>query len=125
MVDKKQVIQDRQNGMSCKEVAERHGISMQYVSTITSGCCDNDGFKLITEKRCIYPHLRHWMNENKCSVTELVGKLYLSTSAANNVEKMSRILRGETVPKKDWIDALIEVTGMKYERLFAEKEGAR
>lgn len=124
MVDKKQVIQDRQSGMSCKEVAERHGISMQYVSLITSGCC-TDGFKRITEKRCIYPNLRSWMNANKCSVTELVGKMYLSTSAMNNVTKMSRILRGETVPKKDWIDALIEVTGMKYERLFAEKEGRK
>lgn len=124
MLNKKQIIQDRQSGMTCKQVAERHGISVQYVSMITSGCCGTDDFKTVTPQRCIYPNLRRWMNENKCGVPELVGRMYLSRESAN-VAKLRRILRGETIPTKDWIDSLIDVTGLTYERLFSEKEGRK
>lgn len=119
MADKTQIIKDRESGMTCRQVAEIHGVTPQYVSYI-AGRCDMSGHKVITESQCVYPNLRVWMNKNKVSKSGLLIRMYLST-AGRNIDKIGRIMNGETMPKKDWIDGLLEATGMSYERLFAEK----
>lgn len=119
MADKTQIIKDRESGMTCQQVAEKHGVTPQYVSYI-AGRCDMSGHKVITESQCIYPNLRKWMNEHKVSRSELLDRMYLSR-ASGNIDKLRFILNGTTIPKKDWIDAMIAATGMSYERLFSEK----
>lgn len=119
MVDKTQIIKDRESGMTCQQVAEKHGTTKQYVSQITCRC-RRSGHKTVTADQCIYPNLRNWMNDHKISRPELLDRMYLAR-ASGNINKLRCILRGETMPKKDWIDGLLEATGMSYERLFAEK----
>ena len=119
MANKTQIIADRESGITCQQVAEKHGITKQYVSQIT-GKCRMSGHKAITESQCVYPNLRKWMNEHNVSNSELLCRMYLSP-VAGNISKIGRIMDGETMPKKDWIDAMIEATGMSYERLFSEK----
>lgn len=119
MVDREQVIRDRVSGMTLQQVAEKHGITRQYVSAIT--CRLGTGhFQLVSATRCVYPNLRRWMNEHRVGVTELacmVGK----SMVANDIDKLRRVLRGETQPRKSLIDKLLSITGMTYEKLFAEE----
>lgn len=119
MVDKKQIIKDRESGMTCQQVAEKHGITKQRVSKIVNQRTPK-AFKPITEEQCIYPNLRKWMNDKEFTISNLLYRMYFAPEG-RSVDKLRRIMRGETVPKKDWIDAMIEATGMSYERLFSEK----
>lgn len=115
MADKTQIIMDRDAGMTLKQIAEKHHVSKQYVSRVV-GCVE---FKEITEKQCIYPNLRKWMNENEIDKRELLFRMYLVPGGATS-QKLNRILKGQAAPTKDWIDAMLEATGMTYERLFKE-----
>lgn len=119
MIDRKQAIRDREAGMTVSQIAEKYGISKQRASQITS-IMRTDMFKPFTEKRCVYPNLRNWINEHEYGLGQMVYMMHLSPECGT-VEKLRRILRGETLPKKDWIDAMMEMTGMSYERMFSEK----
>ena len=120
MLDKTQIIKDRKSGMTLQQIAEKHGTTKQYVSTIT--CQIGTGhFQRVTVKRCVYPNLRAWMNNHRVGVTELAGRVGISMEA-NNIETLRNVLRGRTQPKKNLIDKLLSLTGMTYEKMFAMED---
>ena len=120
MLDKTQIIKDRKSGMTMQQIAEKYGITKQYVSTIT--CQIGTGhFQRVTVKRCVYPNLRAWMNNHRVGVTELAGRVGISMEA-NNIETLRNVLRGRTQPKKNLIEKLLSITGMTYEQLFAMED---
>lgn len=118
MADRWRMVEDREAGMTHREIAEKHGVSIQYVSFVV-GKYDPRYFKHVTEKGCVYPNLRRWMNENKISAAELLRRMYLEP-LPGNLERLRNVMNGRANPRKDYIDRLISVTGMKYEKLFKE-----
>lgn len=115
MADRWQMVKDREAGMTYQQIADKHGVSHQYVGMVV-GKYDPKHFRFVTKEGCIYPNLREWMNENKISASELVRRLHLEP-VPENIRRLQRVMRGENA-RKDYIDRLIEATGMRYEKLF-------
>lgn len=118
MANRWQMIDDREAGMTYQQIAEKHGVSHQYVSQVVS-TYNPKNFRFITPKGCIYPNLRKWMNDNQISVAELLRRMYLEP-VQGNVERLRNVMRGDANPRKDYIDRMIEATGMSYKKLFKE-----
>ena len=119
MADKNQMIEDRESGMKYAAIAKKHGVSYQRVAFVLSKY-NPKHFSFLREDACVYKNLRAWMNDNMVSRCELLRRMNYEV-VGGNIAKLSRIMRGEVNPKKDWIDSLIAVTGMNFERRFAEK----
>ena len=113
---KAQIQEDRKNNMTYRQIAEKHGVSKQYVGQICSQF-NPKYFKVVQEDGCIYPNLRRWMNENKVSRYELLRRMGMF-AAGMNCDVLRGIMRGEKSPRKEWIDKMLEATGMTYEELF-------
>lgn len=118
MANRWQMVDDRDAGMTYKQIAEKHGVSTQYVGTVV-GKYNPSYFKVVTEKGCIYPNLRKWMNDNKISASELVRRMYLEP-LPENINRLRNVMRGGGNPRKDYIDRMIAATGMTYQKLFKE-----
>lgn len=112
---RKQMLLLRDQGMKYREIAEKLGVSNQYVSMV---CAQYDPahFQYIGES-CVYPNLRNWMNENKVSRKEFLRRMGL-TGNPGNYERLTSYMRGESHPRKQYIDKMLKVTGLKYEKLF-------
>lgn len=108
----------RDQGMKYREIAEKFGVSQQYVA-IVCGKYSPHRFVPIGDK-CIYPNLRKWMNENKITRREFLRRMSYEGSSENYV-RLGRIITGERDPSKTYIDNMIRVTGLTYEKLFAEE----
>ena len=112
---RKQMQMLRDQGLKYKEIAEKFGVSNQYVSMVC-GKCSPAYFQHIDDS-CIYPNLRKWMNEKKVSRREFLRRMGLAPYTGN-YERFASYLRGESCPRKQYIDKMLEVTGMTYETLF-------
>lgn len=110
--------EERKNGLTYRQIAEKHGVSYQ---TVAVACAQFSPahFRYITENVCIYVNLRNWMNKNMVSISELARRMGYSGSAKTRT-KISEYLSGRNSPRKPFIDKLIEVTGLPYEKLFKE-----
>lgn len=103
-------------GLSCTEIAQIVGVTRQRVYQI---CGEYDGryFKKITEKQCVYPNWRNWMNDNRISKNEFVRRMGLQIHATT-IARLSSWMIGRTYPSKSHIDMVLDVTGLTYEQLF-------
>lgn len=107
------------SGLSRREIAEKYGVSVQMVHQ----ACGKYGpghFRKITEKGCVYPNLRNWMNENKVSYMELLRRMGL-LPVSRNLSTIYNWLRGMCDPRKETIDKMIAITGIPYEKLFTKE----
>lgn len=104
---------DRAKGMSYRQVAEKHGVSYQAVYAC---CTKQDGRwkKTISDKGCIYPNLRTWLNADKPR-QERFFRAMKGCCIRN-------FLNGTMEPKKNVIDRMLKLTGMRYEEMFAREE---
>ncbi len=119
---KKEMRALREQGLKHREIAERFGVSHQYVAMVC-GTCDPRYYIHIGDE-CVYPNLRNWMNENKISRKELLRRIGVEP-LANNYSRLNKYLRGEAQPRKPWIDKMLEVTGMTYEVMFWRAEDGK
>ena len=113
--------QERNKGLTFQEIADKYGVSRQYVAQACAGCC-HVRFMPIDEKRCIYPNVRKWMNDNRVSVAELTRRICIKNCSEPQI-KVGKYLRGYYNPRKSTIDNLLAITGLTYEEFF-EREGA-
>ena len=118
MIDRDLMRADRAQGMTYEQIGKKYGVTRQYVYQLIGGETKSC-FRGITEKDCIYPNLRKWMNENKVSKTELTRRLF-GNGYANNQNYLCKWLTGKGYPIKKTIDKFIKVTGLTYEELFKE-----
>lgn len=94
------ILNDRDTGMTCREIAEKHGVSYQYVSQICSKF-NPTRFRVITKTGCIYPNWRRWMNDEKCSRAELLRRMNL-VAVSENYVRLGDYMRGVQSPRKQW-----------------------
>lgn len=66
---------------------------------------------------CVYPNLRKWMIDNELTITTLSIKIQEQCQMSVMYETLRRVLLGYGCTKFT-IEALIKVTGMKYNELF-------
>ena len=68
-------LEERDKGMTYAEIAAKYGVSHQAVAQTCArrSACH---FKPYTEKECIYPNLRKWLNENRVMRNELARRMY-------------------------------------------------
>lgn len=109
---------ERDKGLTYREIAEKYGVSHQCVA-IACARFSPTHFRYITEKGCIYVNLRNWMNKNMVSISELARRMGYQGSATSST-RISEYLAGRSNPRKQFIDKMIEVTGLPYEKLFEE-----
>ena len=103
-------------GLTYQEIADKYGVSKQCVAQ----ACNLYGyskFTPITAEKCIYVHLREWMNKNRIKRSRLMYMMGLEP-ICNNYATFNNHITGKTEPKKGFIDRLIKVTGLPYEMLF-------
>ena len=114
---KQQIINDRDAGMTHQQIADKHGVSRQYVSQV---CATHNPsqFRAVKKEHCIYPNLRAWMNKNRCSRAELARRMGYSSEPCSSL-RLGDYMMGRFAPRKPMIDKMLEVTGMTYEKLFA------
>lgn len=107
---------ERNSGLTFQEIADKYGVSKQFVHQMCSESTDSL-FRGWLKERCIYVNLRNWMNDNKISKKELLQRLGLE-ALSGNYKRIGHYLKGECYPPKQMIDKFIEVTGLTYEELW-------
>jgi hypothetical protein len=124
MIDSKtvQMIELRLSGKSYEEIGKLFGVSKQRVFQLIGG-----------DERCRYPvrgvanqkikyvGLRNWMRENSVSIAQLTRLIYGHGNASTQTNTRLKIYGSLEMPKS-FIDKLIEITGLSYERLFDEEK---
>jgi transcriptional regulator with XRE-family HTH domain len=108
--------QERKEGLTYREIAEKYGVSYQVVAQ-ACGKSQPNRFRFWTKDMCIYPNVRKWLNENKITYRELQRRLGWETCSANYIY-IGDWLRGKTYPRKKVIDKLLSATGLTYEKFF-------
>lgn len=106
-------LEDRKNGMTYREIAEKYGVSYQSVH---SCCTRQDGtyHTSVSPKGCIYPNLRRWLNADKNRRDRFFQEM--------KCYSIREYIKGVRQPKKDAIDKMLALTGMTYEVMFAQEE---
>ena len=108
---------DRARGMTYSEIAKKHGVTKQRVAQVCAQHNESK-FRKITEDQCVYANLRQWMNSNMVCRTELLRRIG-TMPYGSSYNGFRNLLLGRGSPTKHMIDALIRVTGMSYEEIFA------
>lgn len=113
-------LEEREKGMTYAEIAAKYGISHQAVAQTCArrSACH---FKPYTEKECIYPNLRKWLNENRVMRNELARRMY-GNPCSTYTTRFSCWFTGRCFPTKETIDKLLAVTGLTYEQLWEKGE---
>lgn len=119
-----QMIELRLSGKSYDEIGKLFGVSKQRVFQLIGG--DERGRYTVNEvaiRKIKYLGLRNWMKDNRVSVAQLTRLIYGHANASTQTSTRLKIYGTSEMPKS-FIDKLIEITGLSYERLFDE-EGER
>lgn len=102
----------RLDGASLQKIADQFGVTREYIRQITNGACNRASVRDRVSD-CVYPNIRRWLVENKCSYNALAIKcdLYLNS--------VQLALKGSDGTQKKTIDAILKATGMTYETAFS------
>ena len=111
---------DREQGMTYREIAAKHGVSYQTVAQACSRYSPGH-FRPYTAEQVIYPNLRRWLNENKVSRSEFIRRMG-NVAESTSFTHVKSWFTGRHYPAKRVIDKMIEITGLTYEDLW-EVEG--
>lgn len=103
-----------EKGFTYQAVGDLLGVSRQRVHQILTKSVTN---RVSLGKKIIYPNLLEWSLEQKCNREDFLSRMGFSCDAASK-NKLSRILTGKQMPTKDYIDKMIQATGLSYETLF-------
>jgi hypothetical protein len=119
MTKKAQILDLRNQGLDVKVIADMVGVSVCYVYQICQ--CVYPRYYSPIGNECIYPNLRKWMNKHKVSRKEFLLRMGL-TAHQCNYQKFTDLMQGKYEPRKNYIDKMLEVTGLTYEELFKTED---
>lgn len=101
----------RLDGATLQEIADRFGVTKQWISKILP---KDPAFPGKTAK-CVYPSIKNWLTEHHISYgtfREMIGVSPLT---------LTRYLSGRSDPSKKVIDKILDITEMTYEEAFKEE----
>ena len=108
----------REQGMSYRAIAKECGVSYQAVAQVCAKSKETQ-FRKISQKGCVYPVLREWMNSNYVSRAELYRRMHDGHPCVGHAPYvLKERLTGKSLWRIDEIDRLLDITGMTYEELF-------
>ena len=111
----------RAQGMTYRAIAKECGVSYQAVAQVCAKRKDTR-FRKISQKTCVYPALREWMNNNLVSRAELYRMMHDGHPCIGRAPYViNERLSGKTLWRIDEIDRLLDITGMTYEELFGRE----
>lgn len=104
----------RLEGSSYAEIAQKFGVSRQYIQQCIGLHPHKANFK-----KTKYKGINNWMDENEMTINSLRKKLYGSGYVKYNLyDKLS----GKTKLNINDIIAILNMTGMTFEQAFGEEE---
>ncbi len=108
----------RVDGLSYEEIANKYGVSKQY---IYQELCENT--KKGNIKGVIYPNLADWLEREDISTQKFAEIIGAKANSSSNKSLISRRkLRGESLFNIREIKRILRYTGMTFEECFAERE---
>lgn len=112
---KQEIVKMRIDGFTIQEIADRHGVTKQYISLFLKG--------LSSEKKrrchkCIFPGLKAWMVQNNVSVTQFFEEIKLWGSYPTLFHRLDG--KYEFTLKE--IKAILAYTGMTFDEAFGVVE---
>ena len=108
----------RAKGMTYREIAGWFGVTQEAVRLRLSNV-EPMNFNAVTEKRCAYPGIRSWMNQNYIDPRRLTVMMGYEP-ASTTVSRIARVLSGKTDIKICDIRLLLRLTGMTFEEAFGD-----
>lgn len=109
------IAQMRVNGFTLQEIADKFGVTRQYVSKYLIGLASDRKRKC---KKNIFPGLRSWMERNNVSAK----MLFEGTGAWGSYPTMFHRLNGKYDFTLKEIKAVLSYTGMTFDEAFGEVE---
>lgn len=111
------IVAMRESGATFQQIAEAHKITRARVQQIVarSNCRDTYVRKRYAPRRCAWPVIGRWMDQNRTSTNHLshmVGCCYAH---------MYDVLNGRVRLNKDDIDGILAATGLTYEEAFRKE----
>ncbi len=101
----------RLDGITVQQIADRFGISKQYISQITPSFGRKREHTPI-----VYPNIEKHLFDNQ------ITKKDFASICGVAITNMQLILKGKHSPSKKTIDAILKETGMTYEVAFAKRK---
>lgn len=102
----------RLDGVPIRKIAEKYGVSYQYIQQLLPGKRKDYREKY---KSCIYPNIVKFLHENSMSLKKLSDLCNLSYVG------LQEFLMGKHKGSKKTVDKILKATGMTYEEAFAEE----
>ena len=106
------------DGYNFCEIAEKFGVTRQYVQAHYAGYYRRNGRKDLGAE-IVYPNLREWFRANRMNFRKMAKIIYGNESHCVSIK---RVLVGKTVYlNMEVVRRMIEATGMTYEEMFAKE----
>ena len=121
MIDRETALELRSDGMTYTEVASVLGVTMGEVYIAAGHVGRTRTYRAFTPKRCVYPNIRDWLNNNKITLRQLCEYMCPFVTGAT-INRIRDMLSGATELRKSDIDRLLKLTGLTYEQAFLEVE---
>lgn len=100
-------------GASYSDVARKYSLSRERIRQMFSPIMQRDMRK---RSFSIYPNFTSWLREKNLSYHKFAEMTGVSG------QHISHVMTGKGNPSKNWIDRVLEVTGMTYEECFAKEK---
>ena len=112
--DKIEVFKMRLDGFTYQEIAEKFGVSRQYINRMLQNVISERRNK--TVNKIVYPNIANWLKNNECSISEFAIRVGMERST------LDRKLYGRSKFNSDEIKRILDATGMKFEECLKMKE---
>ena len=104
----------RVDGFTYQEIAEKFGVSKQYINKMLKNVISERKLKYINT--IVYPNIANWLKRNECSISEFARKTGMKRSTLNDK------LHGRRKFNSNELKSILDVTGMKFEECIKMKE---
>ena len=112
--DKIEVFKMRLDGFSYQEIAEKFGVSKQYINQMLQNVISERRNKAVN--KIVYPNIANWLKGNDCSISEFAIRVGMKRPTLDSK------LYGRNKFNSDEIKRILDVTGMKFEECLKMKE---
>ena len=107
----------RLEGKSYQAIADRFGVSRQYVYRLIGQQCKSEPYRNVNVQ---YTGLKKWMNESRYSIAELARESGCTDN--HSYVTITSYLQGSPRMDIDSIRKILRLTGLTFEEAFGEAE---